>query len=179
MKRCPKCGQQYGDPDLNFCLNDGELLMQLADSSFGSTFGRESGPGFADDAPPTIMMSDPRATNPTGWSGPSAPVQWQSQTPAYQAPQPGLIHFTRSLDQTLPTVSLILGVFAAIFVCCYGGLWLGLPAALLGFMGLRNADSDPTKFGGRGLAIAGMVLGVITFILSTIFIILQILGSIS
>lgn len=170
MKRCPKCGQQYGDPDLNFCLNDGELLMQLADTSFGSTFGREQPSAFADDAPPTVMMNDPRATNPTGWGGSSSPVPWQTQSPVYQPPQPGLLHYTRRLDLTLPTVSLVLGISSIIFVCCYGGLWLGLPAAVVGYMGLRNADADPTKYGGRGLAIGGMVIGIITFILSMILI---------
>lgn len=176
MKRCPKCGQQYADPDLNFCLNDGELLMQPA-GSIEPNFGK--GAGFAEDAPPTVMINDPRATNPTGWPGASAPAPWQSQTPAYQPPQPQLSHFTRSTDKTLPTVSLVLGIFSLVFVCCYGGLWLGVPAAILGFMGMRNADSDPTKYGGRGMAIGGMVLGTITLILSIILILFGIVGSIS
>ena len=43
-KRCPKCGQSFADPNLNFCLNDGELLMYADD---------RSGPQFADEPPPT------------------------------------------------------------------------------------------------------------------------------
>ena len=174
MKRCPKCGQAYTDPDLNFCLNDGELLTQMQDAPYG---GGPSRP-FADDAPPTVMMNDPRATNPTGWSGGSSPTPYQNTTPAYQAPQFEMSNVPRPLDQTLPTVSLVLGVASLIFVCCYGGLWLGIPAAIVGFIGMRNADSDPTRYGGRGLAIAGMVLGVVTLALSILILVLGIAGNV-
>lgn len=175
MKRCPKCGQTYSEPDLNFCLNDGELLLQSQES--GS--GRDPSRPFVDDAPPTIMMNNPRATNPTGWAGGSSPAPYQQNTaPAYQPPQFGMAQMPRSLDQVLPTVSLVLGVSSLIFVCCYGGLWLGLPAAIVGFMGMRNADRDPTRYGGRGLAIAGLILGIITFILSILFLVLGIAGNV-
>ena len=174
MKRCPKCGQTYRDPDLNFCLNDGELLTQAQESPYG---GGDSRP-FADDAPPTIMMNDPRATNPTGWAGgSSAPAPYQNPNPAYQPPQFQMAGLSRSLDQTLPTVSLVLGIFSLIFVCCYGGLWLGVPAAIVGFMGMRNTDRDPARYGGRGLAIAGMVIGIITFVISMLLLVLGVAGN--
>ena len=173
MKRCPKCGQTYSEPDLNFCLNDGELLMRPQDSGYGS-----SRP-FADDAPPTIMLNDPRATNPMGRAGgSSSPAAYQNTAPAYQPPQFGMAHMSRSLDQTLPTVSLVLGVFSLIFVCCYGGLWLGIPAAIVGFLGMRNADRDPSRFGGRGLAIAGLILGIITFVMSMLILVLGLAGNV-
>jgi hypothetical protein len=174
MKRCPSCGQTYNEPDLNFCLNDGELLTQAQDSGYAGGGSRP----FSDDAPPTIMMNAPRATNPTGWAGGSSPPSpyQQNTTPAYQAPQFGMAQISR-LDQTLPTVSLVLGIFSLIFVCCYGGLWLGIPAAIVGFMGMRNADSDPSRFGGRGLAIAGLILGIITFIMSMMILVLGLAGN--
>ena len=177
MKRCPQCGQTYTDPDLNFCLNDGELLLQPASVPGQGYSGSDR--SFADDAPPTIMMKDPRATNPTGWGEPLAPVQYQNQSPVYQPPQFGMQGFSRAQDQTLPTVSLVLGIASLIFVCCYGGIWLGLPAALVGFMGLRNADSNPSQYGGKGLAIAGMVIGVVTFIISMLILVLGLFGSMS
>lgn len=174
MKRCPKCGQAYADPDLNFCLNDGELLVQMQETPHGGGTSRP----FADDAPPTVMMNNPRATNPTGWSPGSPPAQYQNTAPAYQAPQFGMTNMPRSLDQTLPTVSLVLGIASLIFVCCYGGLWLGIPAAIVGFIGMRNADRDPMRYGGRGLAIAGMVLGVVTLALSILILVLGIAGNV-
>jgi hypothetical protein len=181
MKRCPKCGQSFADPDLNFCLNDGELLLQSAAASFGSTYGNQAPTAYADDdSPPTLMMNDPRTTNPVGWTGSSSPVPWQSQAPsAYQSPQFGMQNYRVASDQTLPTVSLVLGIFACLFVCCYGGIWLGIPAVVVGYLGMKNADADPNRYGGRGLAIAGLVLGIITFFASIAFIIMQIIGGIS
>lgn len=175
MKTCPRCGQLYSDPDLNFCLNDGELLTQ---TQVSPDLGTSSRP-FADDAPPTIMMNDPRATNPTGWTGGTTPARYQVSPPSYQAPQFGMAHVSRSLDQTLPTVALVLGIFSLIFVCCYGGLWLGIPAAVVGFLGMRNSDRDPTRYGGRGLAIAGMVLGIVTLVISFLLLVLGIAGNLT
>ena len=175
MKRCPRCGQTYSDPDLNFCLEDGDLLLQAQTSADGGLSSRSL---IDDDAPPTVMMNDPRATNPTGWGGPSTPTQYQGGSPIYQPPQFSAGSFPRTLDQTLPTVSLILGVFSLIFVCCYGGLWLGIPAAIVGFIGMRNADRDPSRYAGRGLAIAGLVIGVVTLVLSLLMLILGIAGSV-
>lgn len=175
MKSCPRCGQTYGDPDLNFCLNDGELLIQAQNSPQSAQYSRP----YVDDAPPTIMMNDPRATNPTGWTGSASPTPYQTVTPAYQSPQFTMGNFQRTLDQTLPTVSLVLGIFSLIFVCCYGGLWLGIPAAIVGFLGMRNADNDPARYGGRGLAIAGLVLGLVTLVISIVMILLGIAGNLS
>lgn len=173
MKRCPQCGQTYGDPDLNFCLNDGELLTQMQ----GSTYPDAPSRPYVDDAPPTISMRDPRVTNPTGWAGQSSPVPYQDPSPVYQPPQFGMQNFGSASDQTLPTVSLVLGILSLVFVCCYGGLWLGLPAAIVGFLGMRNSERDPTRYGGRGLAIAGMILGMITFVISMLVLFLGLAGN--
>lgn len=116
-----------------------------------------------DDPPPTVMMNDPRATNPANWQQSAPPVQWQGQ----QQVQPPLFNahgFTPSRDQTLPIIAMILGIFSIAMICCYGGVWLGLPAAIVGFIGMRNADGDPSHYQGRGMAIAGMVLGTISFL---------------
>jgi len=71
---------------------------------------------------------------------------------------------------------LILGISSLIFVCCFGGIWLGLPAAITGFLGMRNADSFPDRFGGRGMAIAAIIIGTITFFISIMQIIFTAIG---
>ncbi|MEQ1646071.1 MAG: DUF4190 domain-containing protein [Pyrinomonadaceae bacterium] len=166
MKHCPRCQKTYEDPALNFCLDDGELLMALA-------------PGrYADDSPPTVILDQARVTNPASWpQQPSSqpPARYQNPQPAYQNPQFGQ-NYIAARDQTLPTISLILGICSFLLVCCYGGIWLGLPAAIVGFIGLRNADSDSSKSGGRGLAIGGMVLGTITFLGSLIIALFAVLS---
>jgi hypothetical protein len=80
----------------------------------------------------------------------------------------------QSLDQTLPTVSLALGILGFLLVCCYGGVPLGMAAIITGFLGMKNAGNEPHKYGGRGLAIAGLVLGAISLISSAIFILISI-----
>lgn len=176
MKRCPKCGQGYTESDINFCLNDGELLMQYSPDEPKTIFADEVPTRFADDSPPTVMMDPGRVTNQTSWQQSSPLTPWQSSTPAMQNQGFGAAGFALSQDKTLPTIALVLGIGSAIMVCCYGGIWLGIPAAIVGFMGMRNADSDPTRYSGRGLAIGGMVLGTVTLLISMVLVVIAMLA---
>ena len=161
MKRCLKCGQSYADDTLNFCLNDGELLVKDAPN-------RDP----YDDTPPTIVMDPPRVTNPIDWAPSSPPAQWQGQTSVMPIGQQyGVSPYGTPRDQTLPTVSLVLAIISCFLVCCAGGVWLGLPAAIVGFIAMRNIDTNPQKYTGRGMAIGGMVIGIVTFLASLLFLI--------
>jgi hypothetical protein len=162
MKKCPRCGQVYTEGELNFCLNDGELLTYMPE------FGERAGSGFADDSPPTLVMDPSRVTNQS-WQAAAPPAPWQNPSPAVQNQPTGLANRGAGRDQTLPTISLILAIISCLMVCCAGGIWLGVPAAVLGYLGMRNADADPNRYGGRGLAIAGLVIGIVTFLASVIF----------
>ena len=163
MKICLKCGESYSDDTLNFCLNDGELLVQKT--------GHEPPPTrYADDSPPTLVMNQPRVTNPVDWASP--PARWQQQTPAPPLQQYGIAGYGATRDQTLPTISLILGIISVVLCWCFAGVWLGLPAAIIGFLAMRNTDNDPTRYGGRGMAIGGMVLGIVSFLASLFFLFL-------
>ena len=162
MKLCQKCGQTYSDPTLNFCLNDGELLVQQT--------GYEPPPTqFADDSPPTLLMNQPRVTNPIDWA---QQLPLANRQPSGANPQFGMVGVSGpSRDQTLPTISLVLGIISLILVCCAGGVFLGLPAAIVGFIAMRNIEANPGKYSGRGMAIGGMVLGIVTF-LASVFILI-------
>ena len=160
MKRCLRCGQTYADDTLNFCLSDGELLVK--EGSNRDPF---------DDTPPTIVMDPPRVTNPIDWA-PSSPAQWQApQSPVPVGQQYSVSPYGTARDQTLPTVSLVLAIISCFLVCCAGGIWLGLPAAIVGFIAMRNIDANPQKYTGRGMAISGMVIGIVTFLASLLFLI--------
>lgn len=163
MKKCLKCGQSYADDSLNFCLNDGEMLVSNA-------AGFEPPTRYAEEPPPTLLMNQPRVTNPIDW-GQSTPAQWQGQSPVPTPPPYTLAAYGNTRNQTLPTVSLILGIISMFLVCCAGGIWLGLPAAIVGYIAMRNADNDPNRYGGRGMAIGGLVLGIVTFLASVFFLI--------
>jgi Domain of unknown function (DUF4190) len=161
MKVCPICKETYTDETLNFCLNDGGTLSLAKD-----------------DVPPTIFMNQPRPTNPN-WTGYQPPTyQNQQMTRPQQFGIQGQNQYqNRMQDQTLPTISLILGILSIVLICCYGGLPLGLGAAITGFIGMNNANNNPMQYGGKGLSIAGLILGISSFLLTIIFIILGVLGS--
>ena len=162
MKRCLKCGQAYVDETLNYCLNDGEILIRET--------GYEPPPTqFSDDSPPTLVMNQPRVTNPIDW-GPSALAQQQGIPPA-QNPQYAMGGYTASKDQTLATISLGMSIVSIVSVCCLGGILLGLPAAIIGFIAMKNVDTNPAKYAGRGMAITGMVIGIVTVLASVLFLI--------
>jgi hypothetical protein len=114
-------------------------------------------------------MNQPRVTNPIDW-GPSSLAQPQGMPPA-QNPHYGMAGYVGSKDQTLPTISLALGIISIFLVCCAGGIWLGLPAAIVGFIAMKNVDTNPAKYAGRGMAITGMVIGIVTFLASVFFLI--------
>lgn len=100
------------------------------------------------------------------WAPPPAPeAEWQNQpigqnTPFQPPPAGG------GLNQTLPIVSLVFGVIS---VCCYISPITGLVALITGFMGMKNANNDPNSYGGKGLAIAGMIVGGVFFLLGVFY----------
>ena len=162
-KRCPKCGQSFADPNLNFCLNDGELLM-YADDGPSTSFEDEPPPTkYADDdSPPTLMMNNPRATDPIGWAGTaSPPARWQGQqivTPPGHHPVQYAPISTQ--NQILGILSIIFGACSlTIGWCCSTGLLFGPAAIVLGIIALIQNKNDPAAYGGRGLAIGGIVTG--------------------
>lgn len=171
MKKCLKCGQVYTESEINFCLNDGELLAYLPDGGRGTAVN-QSPTGYADDSPPTLMMDPTRVT-----SAGQPPATWGNSIPQNVPNQVfGNSNFNKSRDQTLPTISLSLAIASFVLICCYGGIWLGVPAAVIGFLGMRNADTNPNRYSGRGLAIAGLVLGIVTFLASLVFAFISILA---
>lgn len=150
MKQCPRCSRTYTDANLNFCLEDGELLTEAAQSA-GQRF---------DDSPPTVMFDEVRRTNPTNWPNnpPSAssgpPQPWDYNAPAAQG---GGFAMPTSPNQTLAIVSLGLGIGSiTIGWCCSLGLLLAPAGLITGFIALSQIKKDPNKYTGRGLAIGGI-----------------------
>ena len=61
----------------------------------------------------------------------------------------------------------MLGIFQ---LCCYISPITGLAALITGFLGMKNMKNDPANYGGKGLAIAGMITGGVDLVLSRIVI---------
>jgi len=157
MKQCPRCHQTYSDDQLNFCLEDGEMLSSFVQERPVTRYG--------DDSPPTVMLKEPRPTNPSNWPSPATaapPAQWQGQ--AMNAPQGQFAPFmmVASPSQTLAVVSLGLGIGSmTIGWCCSLGLLLAPAALITGFLALSYIKKEPDKYGGRGLAIGGITTGTV------------------
>jgi len=192
MKSCPSCQKKYNDHELNFCLDCGGTLAQTEDS-----------------LPPTVMLKSPRETDPNwheqrtaqfqsfgnptenndpfkqggniGWTPPPAPIQgWQNQPLGANTPfQPPMVRMVGQ-DQTLPIVSLVLGIIAISMFCCYGfGLPFGIAALITGYLGMNNTNNNPNRYGGHGLAIAGLVTGGIGTLIALFWILLFVFAGLS
>lgn len=161
MKICPICNQTYTDDNLNFCLNDGGILALQQDNS-----------------PPTVRINQTKQTNPN-WTGYQPPTYENQQLTQNQTwGMQGQNQFAvQGKDQTLPTISLILGILSLVLFCCYGGIPLGLAAVIIGYFGMNNTNNNPMQYGGKGLAIGGMVMGGIALVVSILFLFLGILGN--
>lgn len=172
MKRCPRCGQTYTDPDINFCLNDGELLSrQTSESNPPYAPGSY---GTVDDSPPTAVLPDIRSTNPTNWTPPAGPPA-QYQQP-YQSPIFNSYAAPAGPNQVLGVVSLATGAASlTIGWCCSLGLLFGPAAIITGFIALSQHKKDPANYGGRGFAIAGISLGGVFLLLWILYMILVVL----
>jgi Domain of unknown function (DUF4190) len=82
---------------------------------------------------------------------------WQNepmQNPQYQ---PGSGIPAGGQNQTLAIVSLVLGIAGLIFC---GGL-TGPPALITGIMAKKKATNNPAEYGGAGLALGGIITGIL------------------
>ena len=133
-----------------------------------------SAPRF--DEAPTVVSTPPfeaaSSQPPAEWTPPPAPdAAWQNQeigsnTP-FQSPAAGV----QGESKGLALASLICGILSCL--CCISVL-TGPAAVIMGFLAKKNADENPQQYGGRGMAVAGMITGAVGFLLGVVLIIMQI-----
>ena len=120
---------------------------------------------LADQSASPFQNSDPAPV--AEWTPPPAPdAAWQNQeigsnTP-FQPPPVG----TAGENKILPIISLVLGILS---LCCYMSPITGLAALITGFLGLKNINNNPSAYGGKPLAIAGMILGGLFFLIGIVY----------
>lgn len=124
------------------------------------------------ETPPASSPFDPAPPAPIAeWTPPPAPdAAWQNQQVGSNTPfQPPAVG---GVNQTLPIVSLILGIIS---ICCYISPLTGLAALVTGYLGMKNANNNPQQYGGKGLATAGMIIGGIFFLVGVAYYVMIIL----
>lgn len=172
MKRCPTCNQTFDEDWLSFCTNDGTALIEdSAKTDLAATMMSPSPPQSSNPAEPANWNS------PSGWSTPLAGVapgqfpQSQPAQPVWQPPPPPA--YATGPTQGSAVASLVTGIFSiTIGLCCYLGVISGPVAIGLGIYSLNQIKNDPEKFTGRPLAIAGIVMGSLYFVVVALIIVL-------
>lgn len=187
MKHCPVCNTNFTDDALGYCIEDGTVLQ----------------PGPAPnsmEAQETRILSDPAATavisspNPTDYGLAAAnpgrppqaePYRWANETPqVWTAPPPPAAYPMRQQpQQTVAILALVFGLAGITFGWICGGFFLGVLAVILGLVALSQVKKNPTRYGGKPLAIGGIATGGIVLLvhlaLFAIWIVMLVINSAS
>lgn len=111
----------------------------------------------------------------TDWSPPPAPdTSWQNQQIGQNTPFQPPAGTGGGQSQGLAIASLVTGILS--LICC-GWILPGIAAVVMGFIAKNKADSDPANYGGRGLALAGIITGGVSVVLGIIVLILYFAGA--
>jgi Domain of unknown function (DUF4190) len=188
MKYCPTCSTRFTDDALTYCTSDGTVLMRGDGPSNALSQATQV---FA-DPPPTVMMPPPAPTQYAPLAPPNAPPApqpygWANDAqPAWIPPAPQPVQFgayKTGPQQTLAIVSLVAGIAGITVGWICGGPLFGLVAVVVGAIALIQIKGNPDQYGGKPLAIGGVVAGgiVLAFniILIIIWIAMLIIGSLS
>jgi hypothetical protein len=74
------------------------------------------------------------------------------------------------------TASLVLGI-ASIFCCCCYGLPFNILALIFAIIALGQIRNNPDRHGGQGMAIAGLVLSILSLVLAFLFLIIGLMNA--
>jgi hypothetical protein len=182
MKYCPQCNKQYSEAWLTFCTDDGSILREDLTPAADPNWDPRIRPTTYDDASKDAsefatqwLPRDPPAGG--GWMTPSesAPVARGPVERPWQPPPPPLQPQVSSSPPGMAIASFILGILGVMMaVACLVPI-PGIIALILGILALRQMASAPNP-AGRGLAIAGIVMGGINlgiFVLAIVGLILS------
>ncbi len=184
MKHCPTCNNTFVDDDLSYCIHDGTPLVRghvSSDPELQVTkILSEALPTAVVPPPVTVEnwegeASQPKAPEPYGWAKEAAPV-W---TP----PPPPHTTIRQQQQQTMAVLSLIFGIAAITFGWICGGPVFALLALILGTVALSQIKRNPLQYGGKPLALGGMITGgivlLIHLMLLAFWLVFTVIGAVS
>lgn len=125
--------------------------------------------------PPEIAAAVTPPPAPMQESTPPPDASWQNQQSGANAPPPSSEATGQS--KVLAIVSLLVGILS--IPLCF--LWIspltGLIAIITGVLAVKKAGSDPARYGGKALAIIGIMLGAIFLLMGlALWIVLVVVG---
>lgn len=125
---------------------------------------------------PYPEQQPPSPYDPQSSSPPQQPYGPPPQQPYGQYPQPpyGLPpgYHPPAPNEGMAVASLVVGIASLVLSCLYGIGLLGSPVALvLGRISRRRIDASHGQLGGRGMAQAGFILGIVGTVLLVLAII--------
>jgi hypothetical protein len=187
MKHCPRCHSTFVDDDLGYCLDDGTVLLP-GDGSESS----ESQATRIFAPKPTVAMPPPRPTEYAGGAASNQPPQpqpygWANEAPPAWTPPPVQqfkpLPSRQQPQQNVAIVSLVLGIASVTFGWICGGLLLAPLAVILGLVAMSQIKRNPAQYGGKPLALGGLITGGIFLLVHAaivaIWILMMIIGSAS
>jgi hypothetical protein len=118
------------------------------------------------DRGPTPPPTPPPSPPPAAPTPPPAPPAYGQQTGGYG-------YQTGPKTNGLAIASLVLGI-AQIFICIIGGIL----ALVFGYIARRQIDESGGTQGGRGMAVAGIILGWIGIGLGIAYVVIVIIAAI-
>jgi hypothetical protein len=160
MKYCPQCNRQYPDAWVTFCTDDGALLREeLSPAADPNWDPRIRGPqtDVASEQKTEWLPRDPSAAPaPGAWIAPDErpPMVDRPWQPPPPPPRPNMQR---------PPPGLAIGSFVAGIVGIMFGWFCmfpipGIVAVILGVIALGQMRNAPNS-SGKGLAIAGLIMG--------------------
>lgn len=166
--KCP-CGKQLRAPAAPAGTADGQAgaaATNPAASGTGSGVGTSASGGLESNAFDDLPGAEPTAApNPFSQNSPYAPpAPGSSGNPA----GPQRLAPVTATNQAHPVaiVSLVFGILSlTLGCCCWLHIPLGLTAVVTGGFGVHFGNQGR---GGKGMAIAGLIMGIISLVLYTI-----------
>jgi len=107
-------------------------------------------PSVSPTEQPTLDMPERYSPTPAQYiPPPPVPSPWTAPPPPAYPVNP---------QQSLAATSLILGIASVTLgLCCYFGILTAPISLVLGIVALAQIKNDPKKYGGKGMAIGGIV----------------------
>jgi hypothetical protein len=98
---------------------------------------------------------------------------WLAAQPPRFQPAPTLTTYTASAPNNgFAIAGLVCGVLALPMFCCCYGFPFNLLGVLFSIIALVQIQQDPQRYRGRELAVIGLILSVLSFVLSFLFVLL-------